>query len=388
MPAGVPVDPLWSRRLFLGGLAVGVILMSAIGLAALALITTPAELAARTNAPAPALITASTRWRVLTEPIVTTGTVRAARTIPVTGSAPFGVLVVTQLPVRAGDRVWPGHVVAAIDGRPILLLRGRFPAYRNLHMGDTGPDVTQLQEGLELVGFADYDLAGQFGPSTALALDLLYRDLGYAPPLFRPPPVPGRSRPPPSPYLPMTEVVFIPARSALVVSVAARVGARVTGAPLATLATGRPYVTAQLTPHLATLARRGTRALIAAATLTAAGRLQRARRFPPGTAYQVVITSRRPLPQRLIGAQVRITLLVPVTSGPVLSVPLAAVFSTGHTRTPYVTVVGRSGQAAPGPRLRRVPVLTGPMGGGWVAVQPVVPGALRPGSQVVVGTRR
>jgi len=362
--------------------------MSATGLAALALIITPAELAARTSPPPPALITASTRLRVLSEPIVSTGTVRAARTVPVTGSAPFGVLVVTKLPVRVGDRVWPGHVIAAIDGKPILLLRGSFPAYRDLHVGDAGPDVTQLQEGLELAGFADYDAAGRFGPSTALALGLLYRDLGYAPPLFRPPPAPGRSRPPPSPYLPMTEVVFIPARSALVVSVAARVGARVSGAPLAMLATGHPYITAELTSHLAALVRRGTRAAIAGATLTAAGRLQRVRRFPPGAAYLVVITSRRPLPQRLIGAQVKVTLMVPVTARPVLSVPLAAVFGSAHTGAAYVIVVARAGRAGPWRRRHRVPVLTGPMAGGWVAVRPVTPGTLGPGSRVLVGTRQ
>lgn len=388
LAARLSADPLRSRRLFLGGLAVGVLLMSATGLAALALITTPAELAARTSPPPRALITASARWRVLTQPIVTTGTVRAARTIPVTGSAPFGVLVVTQLPVRVGDRVWPGHVIAAIDGRPILLLRGRFAAYRDLHVGDSGPDVTQLQESLELVGFADDDPAGRFGPSTALALGLLYRDLGYAPPLFRPPPVPRRSRPPPTPYLPMTEVVFIPARSALVVSVTARVGAQVTGAPLATLATGHPYVTAALIPRLAAVLRPGTRAAIEGTTLTAAGRLLRITRFPPGTAYRVVITSRRPLPQRLIGAKVRVTLMVPVTGRPVLSVPLAAVFGTGRPSGAYVLVTASAGQPAPGGLVHRVPIRTGPMAGGWVAVQPVTAGALRRGSRVVVGTRQ
>jgi hypothetical protein len=386
--AAESADPLRSRRLFLGGLAVGVVAMSATGLAALALVITPAELAAQSSAPAPALITASTRWRVLTEHIVTTGTVRAARTIPVTGSAPFAVLVVTRLPVHEGDRVWPGHVIAEIDGRPVLLLRGRLPPYRDLHEGDTGPDVKQLQESLELVGFADFDPAGLFGPSTALALGLLYRDLGYTPPLFRPPPTPGLTRPRASPYLPMTEVVFIPARSAFVVSVATRVGALVTAAPLIQLATGQPYVTAELTPSQAALVRRGTQAVIAGVAVATAGRLQRVRRFPSGAAaYPVVVTSRRRLPQRLIGARVRLTLVVPVTAVPVLSVPLAAVSGTGRSRSPYVVVVTPARPGRPVLR-RRVPVVTGPLADGWVAVQPVVPGALRAGSRVLVGIRR
>jgi hypothetical protein len=364
--------------------------MSAAGLAVLALVVSPAELAARTNPPQPALITARTRWQVLTEHIVTAGIVRAGRTIAVTGSARVSVLVVTRLPYRAGNRVLAGHVVAEIDGRPVLLLTGPLPAYRDLREGDSGPDVSQLHESLELLGYRDFDPQGLFGPSTALALELLYQHLGYAPPLSQPHQgtgAPPRARRTPAPYLPMSEVVFIPAPSALVISVATRVGARISGGPLLWLAIGNPHVNAVLTAHQAVSTRRGASAMldVASPRLAVAGRLRPFALFPAGAAsYPVVVTSDRPLPQRLIGVRVRITLLVPVTAAAVLSVPLAAVFGSGPRRQPYVVEILGTGQG----QRRHVPVLTGPTADGWVAVQPVAPGGLRKGSRVLVGIGR
>ncbi len=43
-----------------------------------------------------------------------------------------------------------GSVVATIQGEPVLVLPGRFPWYRDLRLGDTGPDVRQLN--LALLG--------------------------------------------------------------------------------------------------------------------------------------------------------------------------------------------------------------------------------------------
>src|SRR6266702_4558290 len=287
-------DPLRTRRFFLGGLAVGLLAMSAVGLATAAFVESPQQVAARSAAPAPTLITAAARWQVLRNVITVPGIVRSARRIEVTASAPYQTVTVTRLPVRPGDRVRPGQLLAEIDGRPIVALRGRLPPYRDLREGDAGPDVTQLQRALESLGYADFDPPGEFGPSTALALLLFYRHLGYHAPIFRRAVgVPGAGprvapRPAghaiaarrtatglviPSAYLPMSEVVFIPARSALVVSVGGRAG----GSPVLTLSTGRPQVSGSLTAHQAALARPGTPALIAAGNppLTVAGTVTR-----------------------------------------------------------------------------------------------------------------
>src|ERR1022692_1038236 len=184
---GPAADPLRTRRFFLGGLAIGVVAMSLVGLATAVFIDSPHEVAARSAAPAATVITAVTRWQVLRNPITVQGTVRPARTVVVMASAPYAAVTVTRLPVKAGDRVRPGRIVAEIDGRPILLLRGRLPAYRNLREGDHGPDVTQLQRALESLGYADFDPPGDFGPRTALALLIFYRHLGYEAPVYHRP---------------------------------------------------------------------------------------------------------------------------------------------------------------------------------------------------------
>jgi peptidoglycan hydrolase-like protein with peptidoglycan-binding domain len=379
--------------------------MSAVGLATVSVIESPQQVAARSAAPAATLITAPARWQVLRSAITVPGTVRSARRIEVTASAPFATVTVTRLPVRLGDRVRPGQLLAEIDGRPILLLHGRVPAFRDLHEGDEGTDVTQLQRALESLGYADYDPAGVFGQSTALALLLFYRHLGYEAPIFRrsvsntapvsaPPAGPGAtiasrqtSGGPkiPSAYLPMSEVVFIPSRSALVVSVGARVGGQPGTTPVLTLATGRPYVTASLTAHQAAQTRAGLPAVITAASpaRSAAGTVTRVVSRPTATGhYRVLVRSRRPLPQRLVGASVRLSVKVPVTAGPVLTVPVAAIVSAGHGRLAHVVMITAARRRV------IVPIISGPVADGLVAVQPVHTGGLRPGDRVLIGAGR
>lgn len=383
-------DPLRTKRFFLAGVAIGVIAMSATGLAAARLIESPNQLAARSAAPAASVITGVARMRTLTDDIVLPGLVRAGRTLDVTASAPYPNVVITRMRARLGGRVWPGHVIAEIDGRPIVLLRGQLAPYRDLHEGDEGPDVAQLQAALTRLGYADFDPPGFFGPGTAFAVGLLYERLGYAPPTYRPP-VRKHAKPPaPTPYLPMNEVSYVPAASALVVSVAASTGSEVAaGQVVLRLAVGKPYVTGMLSAHQATQVRPGIPARIAASgaiTPGVIGRISAIPAYATGNAapeYPVVITSAR-LSQRLIGSAVRVTLLVPVTGGPVLTVPLTAVFSVPATtgRFPFVVLVAASG------RRTRVPVTTGPATAGFVAVQPAVSGALEPGDHVLIGVGR
>jgi hypothetical protein len=391
--------------LFFGGLAIGVIAMSAVGLATAVFIASPRDVAARSAAPAATPITAIVRWHVLRHVITVQGIVRAKRPIAVKAMAPFSTVTLTKMPEKAGDRVSPGHAIAEVDGRPVILLRGRLPAYRNLHEGDHGPDVAQLQRALVSLGYADFDPSGIFGKSTALALLLFYRHLGYDAPIFHPrvaPKVPPAAAAPaigasgsgrvasafviPSAYLPRSEVVFIPSTSALVTSVDGRVGDLVGGSAVLTLATGNPYVTADLTAHQASQALRGMPASIVAANpgMKARGTVTRIGSLPPVggpplRGYPILVRPGRPLPQRMIGARVRLTLATPVTTEPVLTVPLAAFVPAGHGRSGHVIVLK-------GRRRVRVLVLTGPTADGLVAVQPKRPGALRSGDHVLIGS--
>jgi hypothetical protein len=393
------LDPFRTKRFFLAGVAIGVIAMSATGLAAARLIESPNQLAANSAAPAASVITGVARMRILSEDIVLAGIVRAGRTVNVTASAPYTSVVVTKMMARLGGRVWPGHVIAEIDGRPIVALRGSLPAYRDLHEGDSGPDVAQLQAALIRLGYPDFDPSGFFGLSTADALGLLYHQLGYSAPTYRPPVKKhAKSPPPPTPFLPMSEASYIPAASALVVSVAASTGSEVAaGQVVLRLAVGRPYVTGMLSAHQANLARAGIPARIAWSGTIKAGVIARISAISTSASggkglpeYPLVVKSARPLPQRLIGSAVRLTLLAPVTGGPVLTVPLTAVFtaaapagkSAAHGPSTFVVLVAAKG------RRKQVPVTTGPSAAGFVAVQPEFSGAIEPGDHVLIGVGR
>lgn len=82
----------------------------------------------------------------------------------------------TTLPGR-GDKVDCGAVVYRVDDRPVLLLCGLVPAYRELHVGDNGTDVRQLNQNLHQLG---YDAGARIDPNddhftsnTATALQAL-----------------------------------------------------------------------------------------------------------------------------------------------------------------------------------------------------------------------
>jgi peptidoglycan hydrolase-like protein with peptidoglycan-binding domain len=89
----------------------------------------------------------------------------------------------TELP-DVGARVDCGGVFYRVDDRPVLMLCGAVPAYRDLHRGDAGNDVRQLNANLHALGYdraAGVDPAGDaFTPATQKALERLQRDKGGA----------------------------------------------------------------------------------------------------------------------------------------------------------------------------------------------------------------
>jgi multidrug efflux pump subunit AcrA (membrane-fusion protein) len=58
----------------------------------------------------------------------------------------------TELPA-AGDKVECGDVFYRVDNKPVLLLCGAVPAYRDLHYGYVGKDVGQLNRNLHALGY-------------------------------------------------------------------------------------------------------------------------------------------------------------------------------------------------------------------------------------------
>jgi len=89
----------------------------------------------------------------------------------------------TTLP-DVGDTVACGGVLYRVDERPVLLLCGPVPAYRELSSGDAGRDVQQLNQNLHRLGY-DRAAGVQIGPdernftsNTQRALEQLQRAKG------------------------------------------------------------------------------------------------------------------------------------------------------------------------------------------------------------------
>lgn len=173
------------RRVVLGVVA-GAALMAVGGLLATAVVKSPAQAAAETGPPAQGPLTAEVERRVLAQTVVMRGAVVADQSVEVSpqprSAEGAGAPVVTKLPLRAGDAVAAGQVLAEVSGRPVFALRGTLPVYRDLRPGAVGDDVAQLQEALRELGHGTgSDPRGVFGPGTKTALTARYRAVGYDP---------------------------------------------------------------------------------------------------------------------------------------------------------------------------------------------------------------
>jgi len=89
--------------------------------------------------------------------------------------------ILTKSPPPVRKAVAEGGVLAEVLGRPIFAFEGDLPMYRRLRAGLTGPDVSQLQAGLDRLGFDVGPIDGEYGPATAKAVRDFYEAAGYAP---------------------------------------------------------------------------------------------------------------------------------------------------------------------------------------------------------------
>ena len=87
----------------------------------------------------------------------------------------------TELP-QAGDVIAEGQVLYRIDDRPVVLLRGSTPAYRDLQAGVIGPSVVELNADLVTLGYASRaeldPKSASFGAATTAAVEKLQARLG------------------------------------------------------------------------------------------------------------------------------------------------------------------------------------------------------------------
>ena len=325
---------------------------------------------------------------------------------------------ISRLDVAAGDTITNGKQLAEIDGQPLFALTGPVPAWRDLTPGETGPDVTELQQALASLGYYDDgDTPGYYGAATEYAVTLYYEHLGYTPPS--------------SGGVPAADVVFLPALPATVVAVNGATGEQ-PGQPFLELAArGSLALIGELPPAYAGQVRTGLNVTIydevtgihatgtvadlgTATTVTPTGAVVdigggSGSAGSSGSAdsgssssssssgsdsgsgsgsgssgssgstvfIPVTVHPSKPLAAALNGENVLVTVQTGRTEGPVLTVPVAAIVTTA-SGTSYVTVVGAHAKQT------QVPVTPGISENGYVQVTPVTAGALAAGDRVAV----
>ncbi|MFG1688477.1 peptidoglycan-binding protein [Nonomuraea sp. NPDC049269] len=76
---------------------------------------------------------------------------------------------VTWLP-DSGDTITRGKSLYRLDTKPVVLMYGRTPAYRDLRIGTEGRDVEQLERNLKALGYDGFTVDDEYTDSTADAV--------------------------------------------------------------------------------------------------------------------------------------------------------------------------------------------------------------------------
>lgn len=230
--AGAPVRAMRrSQRNFVVLVVVAVVAMLA-GFLLGSLVRSPAQRIADVAPPEQSVITASVSAQQRTGSLIARGLVEIGQTLnvgPITSSEAKSV--VTKVAVTPGATIELGSVVVEVSGRPVFLLQGDFPAYRDLKVGDSGPDAAAVNATLKALGLPHTDGA-TFTEQSSQGIRGLYERARYAPPS-------GGG-------MDLREVVFVSKPTAAVLSVMTRVGAPSDKEPLVTLASGESRIVAKV----------------------------------------------------------------------------------------------------------------------------------------------
>lgn len=141
----------------------------------------PQQVAARAEPPAPEPVVVALDRGYLNGPVSMTTQAQNQQSVAVTPPAAL-TGVVTAVDRSVGDTLSPGSVPFRVNGRPVFVLEGTFPLYRDIGPGDEGDDVLALQKGLLAAGYALGRPDGKYGPQTQAAVRSMYRAAGYPAP--------------------------------------------------------------------------------------------------------------------------------------------------------------------------------------------------------------
>jgi Putative peptidoglycan binding domain len=140
-------------------------------------IESPGDAAARTAPPTPSPILVPIESRVLASTLVTRGTARfglpqklSLVPSPLKGAASL----LATLPTR-NAALQEGSVLLTASGRPVFVLQGKLPMFRDLAPGSVGDDVRQLEQALARLGFEPGAQDGVYDAQTSAAVARWYR---------------------------------------------------------------------------------------------------------------------------------------------------------------------------------------------------------------------
>jgi putative peptidoglycan binding protein len=72
-------------------------------------------------------------------------------------------------------------VILSASGRPVFVLKGAAPAFRDMAPGTSGGDVRQLEEALAHLGFDPGTVDGSYDQKTSAAVERMYKKAGWDP---------------------------------------------------------------------------------------------------------------------------------------------------------------------------------------------------------------
>ncbi|HLU31310.1 MAG TPA: hypothetical protein VK088_06080, partial [Acidimicrobiia bacterium] len=140
-----------SRNTLVVSVVAAVVVAAGVGWFVGSQIRSPAEVAAEAEPPPASNITVEVVREALSADIITRGDIAFDDPLTLSLSGSFAQqperLVVTEA-VEVDSELAEGDVAVEVVGRPVFLLTGEIPMYRDLRPGSSGDDVLQVEEAL------------------------------------------------------------------------------------------------------------------------------------------------------------------------------------------------------------------------------------------------
>lgn len=154
--------------------------MTGIGFALGAFLRTPTDaVRAIEETGATAIVHAETK--PVTQQASVTGTFRTGTTVEFEVPSGETPSVVTQMLVGPGDSLGSGTLMAVVSGQPVFVITTLFPLYRDVAYGDSGDDVTEINNMLGSLGYSS-GTGNTFTEATQAGLTQFYADRGHTVP--------------------------------------------------------------------------------------------------------------------------------------------------------------------------------------------------------------